>query len=127
MPVSIVAGLVTVPLDVSPRTPGSVDLTDNSTNSGSSNRLPGKCGDDAGQSTPGVLRDDGLRADAWPAAVVTARDGIATGAGDDDTAAAAEDRRAGSDRRAEGVAVDGVELSATGALRTGVSEPAASD
>ena len=62
---------------------------------------------------------------ARTAAVGTERDGVGTGAGDDDPAAAAEDRRADPDQCAEGVAVDGVELSVAAAVRTGAPEPAA--
>jgi hypothetical protein len=88
-------------------------------------RGTGQRGNAAGQSTPAVLLGDGLCADARAAAAGVERDGTGAGAGHDDPAAAAENRSADSHHRAQGVAVDGLQLSVATPVRAGVPEPAA--
>ena len=67
----------------------------------------------------------GLCAAAWTAAVGAERNGTGAGASDNDPAAVDEDRSADPDHGAQGVAVDGVRLSAAAAVRASLREPEA--
>jgi hypothetical protein len=91
-----------------------------------SRRVVAKAEQLEGQPTARVLRGDGLCTGARAAAVGAERDGTGAGASDDDPASTTEDRGADSDHSAQGVVVDGLQLSLAVVVRAGLPEPAAS-